>query len=149
MQTITNIIGFATDQSITDRLHDLSHAGCVEVLTLDREDMPRRRLRATTDHGTDCVIALPRDQKLEDGAVLRLDEGNAIVVRMSEERWLSIKPANTSVALELGYFAGNLHWRVRFKGGLISVAVEGPIEFYLERLKPFVDSARAEIVSDG
>jgi urease accessory protein len=148
MRTLTNIIGYSTDQDISDQLHDQSHAGRVEYLTLDREDTLRHRLRAKTDKGTDCAIALPRDQKLEDGSVLCLDDDNVIVIRMSEEHWLSVAPHDAAAAVALGYFAGNLHWRVRFRKDLLEIAIEGPQDFYMERLQPFLDDGRARVVSD-
>lgn len=148
MRVLTAIIGNATDQGVSERLHALSHAGRVEYLVLEREDTLRRRLRGTTDAGTDCAVALSREQQLEDGSVLSLSDESAIVVRMSEERWLRVKPRDSAAAVELGYFAGNLHWRVRFVGDILMVAVEGPRNFYLERLRPFLDDGRAEVGAD-
>ncbi len=148
MRTLTDIIGYSTDRDISDQLHDLSHAGRVEYLILDRDDTLRHRLRAVTDKGTDCAIALPREQKLEDGSVLRLSDDNAIVVRMAEEHWLAVKPHDAACAVELGYFAGNLHWRVRFHGDVLEIAMEGPRDFYMERLQPFLDAGKAEVAAD-
>lgn len=148
MRTLTDIIGYSTDRDIAAQLHDLSHAGCIEYLILDREDTHRHRLRAMTDKGTDCAIALPRDQKLEDGSVVYLDDENAIVVRMAEEHWLAVKPRDAASAVQLGYFAGNLHWRVRFDGDVLEIAMEGPRKFYRERLQPFLETGKAEVVSD-
>lgn len=146
---VTTIIGFASEPEIAQRLHDLAHAGGrVEHLTLAREDTLRRRLRATTDLGTDCAVALPGDQRLSDGAVVALDDDRAIVVQMTEERWLELAPRDTTAALELGYFAGNLHWRVRFDGTHILIALEGPEADYLARLKPFLDDGRARRPAD-
>ena len=79
-----------------------------------------------TDKGTEVVVALDRSEQLADGAVLSLESDRAIVVRMTEERWLRITPRDLDCALETGYFAGNLHWRVRFEPGAILVAIEGP-----------------------
>ncbi len=110
---IDRIVGFASSPEIGERLHGLGHAGGLEFITLSREDTLRRR-RVTTDCGTDCTIALPRDQRLSDGAILLLDEDHAIVVRMAEERWLALEPRDAAAALEFGYFCGNLHWRVKF-----------------------------------
>lgn len=54
-----------------------------------------------------------------------LDENRAIVVRLSEERWLRLVPRDSDAALEAGYFfVGNLHWRVRFEPGVIAIALE-------------------------
>ena len=49
-----------------------------------------------------------------------------------------------SAALELGYFCGNLHWRVRFLPERIMVALEGPEEDYLARLQPLLASGKAQ-----
>ena len=127
MKTFSKVLGFASDPQSAAHLHHLSHEGKVEYLALNRDDALRKRLRATTDKGTECLIALTRDQKLEDGAVLELGD-HAIVVRMNEERWLALEPCDETAALELGYFCGNLHWRVRFGEKRILIAMEGPEE---------------------
>jgi len=147
--TVTQIIGFASESDLAERLHGLDHAGCVEYLPLEQQDVHRRRLRAVTDRGTECLVALPRDQVLGDGAVLVLDDDRAIVVRLTEERWLGLVPRDAAAAMELGYFAGNLHWRVRFDGERLLIALEGPEEDYLERLAPFLEDRRARRDDDG
>ena len=119
------------------RLHELAHEGKVEYLILTPEDALRKRLRATTDQGTECTITLPRDQRLDDGAILELG-GQAIVVRMTDQRWLPLEAPDEAAALELGYFCGNLHWRVRFDNKRILVAMEGPEDDYLARLEPLL-----------
>jgi urease accessory protein len=143
VQQFSHVIGFASDPEIAEKLHALTHRSLVEYLTLDSGDVHRRRFRRSTDQGTDCLIALPREQALGDGAVLMLEGSRAIVVRLAAERWLALEPRDSAAALELGYFAGNLHWRVRFEGGRLLVALEGPEEDYLSRLKPFLDDGRA------
>ena len=146
---ITRIHGFASEPELAERLHALDHAGRVEILPLEQQDVHRRRLRATTDRGTECLIALPRDQALGDGAVLVLEDERAIVVRLAEERWLALVPRDAVAALELGYFAGNLHWRVRFEASRLLIALEGPEEDYLTRLAPFFEDRRARRDDDG
>ena len=146
---ITNIIGYASDSVLHERLHDLGHDGKVEYLILEREDTLRHRLRAETDRATVCQVALPRDQHLADGAVLLLDQERAIVVRMLEETWLRCAARDTGAALELGYFAGNLHWRVRFDNEHIVIAQEGPRQRYIDRLKVFFDDGRAQEIVDA
>lgn len=144
MPTYTKVIGTLSQAEIAERIHDLSHAGQVEILKIDRENTLRRRLRGTTDKGTDIIVALDRSEQLSDGAVLSLDPARAVVVRMSEERWLRIEPRDADAALEAGYFAGNLHWRVRFQPGAILIAMEGPAEHYLARLHPLVSSDKVK-----
>ena len=145
---IHRIIGNLHDAELAERLHRLDHEGLVEYLTLERDDVHRRRLRARTDRATECLIALPRDQSLSDGAILALDEERAIVVRLKVERWLALSPRDEAAALELGYFAGNLHWRVRFEGPRLLIALEGPVKDYLARLEPLLRDGRAVRVED-
>lgn len=148
MKRVTNILGNASDVEFADRLHELRHKNLVEYLIIDQQDILRKRLRGTTDRGSDIAIALPRDQKLSNGAILTLDKTGTIVVRMSEERWLYLEPLDTASALELGYFVGNLHWRVRFDGETIGISLEVSMETYRERLKPFLDSGKASVINN-
>lgn len=148
MIIVDQIIGNASDADIAERLHALSHRGAVEYVDLNKADIARRRQRVTTDKGTVCGIALGRDANLRAGAVLKLDRDGAIVVRVEEESWLRISPADAASALELGYSAGNLHWRVRFDEGDILVALEGPKEDYLERIESLLGSGKVTVVQE-
>ncbi len=141
---VTSLFGVASDEDVGERLHALAHAGQVEYVTLSRADMNRHRLRVVTDRGTECAIALPRSEKLANGAVLLLEAERAIVVRMQEEVWLDLCAADDAAALELGYLAGNMHWRVRFDGAVLKIALEGPEASYLARLAPLLDSGRVQ-----
>jgi urease accessory protein len=148
VERLTEIIGLATDPAIGERLHRLSHDGRVEYLILGPEDMKRHRFRAVTDHGTECAVALPRDQSLANGAVLLLAPDRAIVVRLSAQPWLRLRPRDAAAALELGYAAGNMHWRVRFEGGDLLVARNGERNAYLARLAPLLETGAVRAADD-
>ena len=139
---IDGIHGPQTDPGLAERLHQLSHTGRVETLQIAAQDLPRRRFRAVTDHGTACFVALARSEPLFDGAVLHLDTTRAVVARVGEQRWLRLQSADAAAALELGYHAGNLHWRIRFDGAVLLVAADGPDARYLDRVRPLLDSGR-------
>jgi urease accessory protein len=79
---------------------------------------------------------------LSNGAVLLLEHDRAIVVRLKEEAWLSLVPRDGAAALELGYFAGNMHWPVRFEGTTLRIALHGPVQGYLERLDHLMRDGR-------
>lgn len=149
MLKIENIVGAATEPSIAARLHDLGHQGRVEYLTLSQEDTHRHRLRATTDAGTECAVVLGRSEHLYNGAVLLLTDERAVVVRMLETEWLTLAPRDVSAALELGYFSGNMHWAVRFEGVWLRIALQGPLERYLERVEPFLADGRARRIGNA
>ena len=149
MLQLNNIIGFSHEAKFADALHRLSHADKLEYIRLDHANLQRRRFRATTDKGTDCAISIARDQKLSNGAVLLLSEDRAIVVQMAEDEWLSLKPKDLATAIELGYFAGNMHWRVRFKKDSLDIALESPENIYLDRLKDFFEQQRVARIRHG
>jgi urease accessory protein len=142
MRLIDRILGSRLDETLAASLHHLEHHGAVDVLTLQSADVARRRLRGKTDMGADVAIALPRDQTLFDGAVLVLDADQALIVRVAEQRWLRLVPIDLSSAVELGYHAGNLHWRVAFDGAALLVALEAPVSDYLARLGELMTSSR-------
>ncbi|MEM7744757.1 MAG: urease accessory protein UreE [Pseudomonadota bacterium] len=141
MEMFTGILGSSDDPALAGPLHRLEHIDGVDELRIPRADLARRRLRAVTTKGADIAIALPREMQLFDGAVLRCGSDSALVVRVEAEHWLRVRPADTEAALRLGYHAGNLHWRVRFDGIDLLVALEGPEERYRDRL--------VDMVADG
>ena len=152
MITYTSLIGSAAEPRIADLLHSLEHHGRVDYVTLAADDIKRHRLRARTQRGDECGIALDRDMHLFDGAVLRLDRDAALVVRTEDTRWLRLAPRDAAAALELGYFAGNMHWKVRFGRGALEIAVKGALDDYLQRLAPMLADQRIRLaneVSDG
>ena len=137
----SDIIGISSMPDIAARLHALEHAHRVDTVFVARQDLARRRLRIRSSGGADVAIALPRDKTLFDGAVLRLDPDAALVVRVEAETWLRLRPASSSAALRLGHNAGSLHWRVKFDGDDLLVALEGPAQTYRARI--------ADMVADG
>jgi urease accessory protein len=149
MIKIDHIVGSASEPAIADALHEVEHRGSIEYVTLSPADTQRHRLRVMTDRGTECAIAVPRTQRLENGSVLLLERERAIVVRMSEVQWLALRAADAPSALELGYFAGNMHWKVEFEGDLLRIALQGPVESYLERLAHLMQDGRIVRAEDA
>ena len=145
MLRIDHILGSRLESGFADRIHQLEHRGAVDIVEIPVADLARRRLLITTAGGKELAIALPRDQKLYDGAVLLLDEDHAIVVRASTQRWLRLEPRSIHDAIELGYHAGNLHWRVRFDGEVLLIALEGRPEDYTARLDSLISSRRVGV----
>ncbi|SHM76100.1 urease accessory protein [Roseovarius litoreus] len=149
MEIYTSILGTADAPEHHDALHHLAHKHAVDVVRLSRADLARRRLRIRTDAGREVAIALPRDQKLFEGALLALKEDSALVVRVETERWIRLAPRDAAAALRLGYFCGNLHWRVRFEENDLCVAVETEEHVYLERLEGLLEEGAVTLLSDN
>ena len=55
---------------------------------------------------------------------------------------MRLEPRSIGDAIELGYHAGNLHWRVRFQGEVLFVALEGRPEDYTARLGEMISARR-------
>lgn len=148
MLKLDSPLGNATDPEIAERLHQLSHRGQVEFVTVGRADAARKRLHTRTDKGTELAIILDRSTSLANGMVLYLAADHAIVVRFDEPQWLALAPKDTAAALEIGYFCGNMHWKVRFVGEYLHVSMEGPREDYLQRIHHLVASGKVRVL-DG
>lgn len=148
MEIFTDILGESDDPALAGPLHRLEHAEAVDELLIPRADLARRRLRAMTAKGADIAIALPREVQLFDGAVLHCDDDNALIVRVEAEHWLRVRPSSAKSALRLGYHAGNLHWRVRFDGTDLMVALEGPADRYRDRLADMIADGTCAILSE-
>src|SRR5689334_13537041 len=112
MLRLHGIIGCVSDISIARRLHTLEHRDAVEILYVPDADAGRHRLRLITDRGTDCALSLERGETLTDGAVVLIEPERAIVVRIGAPKTLTLRPDGIEAALQLGWNAGNLHWRV-------------------------------------
>ena len=147
VRLIETVIGTRHDAALSEALHRLAHRDLVDVLAIKSAELQRRRFRATTGHGQDIAIALPRDQTLHDGAVLALEPDYALLVRVATPRWLRIVPRDAAAAVELGYNAGNLHWRVKFEGSTLMVALEGAEDGYLARIRRMIDAGAVAIES--
>jgi urease accessory protein len=147
MLRLDRIIGHADDAALADKIQRLEDDGRVEYIRLAGEDTARRRLHVATDRGTDCAIMLARSDRLSNGAVLLLEPDRAIVVRLRESEWLTLTPRDAAAALELGYFAGNMHWPVRLDGAALKIQLHGPVEGYLDRLDPLLSDGRVRRVN--
>jgi urease accessory protein len=145
MLRIDRVLGSRLETAFSEAIHRLEHRGAVDVVNIPVVDLDRRRLLAATQAGEELAIALPRHQKLFDGAVLLIDDARAIVVRAATERWMRLEPRSIGDAIELGYHAGNLHWRVRFQGEALFVALEGRPEDYTARLGEMIAARRVGV----
>jgi urease accessory protein len=145
MLRIGHIIGSRLEPAYSEKLHRLELRNAVDELRLPPDHLDRQELTATTRGGRDVAIALPRHERLFDGAVLLLNDDGAVVVRAAGQRWLRLQPRSISDAIELGYHVGNLGWRVRFEGDVLFVAMQGRSENYVVRLGELIWSRRVGI----
>jgi urease accessory protein len=145
LRILDGIVGWATDTAVADRLHELRHRDAVEYVHIDIHDLDRKRLRVTSDTGTEYAIVLARDTVLADGAVLRLDDDHAIVVRAGAPQTLTLRAVDSAAALRLGFLAGHLHWKVDQHEDTLVVHLEGAPADYTARIAELLASGRVEI----
>jgi urease accessory protein len=152
MRFLDAIVGWATDRAVADRLHELSHRADldspVEYIHLDIHDLHRKRLRATSDAGTDYAIVLPRDCALADGAVLLLEPDHAVVVRAGSPQTMTLRANDIGAALGLGFLAGHLHWKVDQHDDVFVVHLEGRRSEYSARIAELLESGRVDSLDD-
>jgi urease accessory protein len=109
------------DPDLARRWGIAAHEGRLETLALPAAMAERRRLRVTTDAGTDIGISLGEGGQLRDGDVLVDDEaGPFVAVAMESEQAvsfrcdLSLTPAAAfATGVLLGHLLGMQHWNFR------------------------------------
>jgi urease accessory protein len=65
---------------------------------------------------------------------------------LNEQRWLGFEARDAAAAIELGYLAGNLHWKVRFAGASLWVQLEGDVAQYRARVAALLSDGRARLI---
>ena len=139
MLRLDSIVGHASDPHIADKLHVLDHDDGVERIVLSESDTQRKRLRLSTNKGTDCAIILNRSEQLINGSVLLLNEERAVIVELDVTPWLIVEPDGIDSAIEIGFLAGHLHWRIRFDGPRLLLAIEQAEQNYRDRIAKHMD----------
>jgi urease accessory protein len=142
---IHHVLGSRLEPTFSEKIHRLELHNAVDEVRLSPAALEQRELRVATQRGRALVIALPRHESLFDGAVLLLENDDAIVVREAGRRCLRLQPRSIRDAIELGYHIGNLGWPVRFEGDVLFVAMEGRAENYVVRLGGLIWSRRVGI----
>lgn len=86
-----------------------------ERVLVPGDQLVKRILRLTSDHGREIGIRLPQGSPdLQDGDILYMEEGNAIVLQVEPTDVIVIKPRSI---LEMGVVAhslGNRHLQAQF-----------------------------------
>ncbi|SNS81723.1 urease accessory protein UreE [Rhodococcoides kyotonense] len=145
---IEEIVGHELESDVAVALHELRHDHRVEYVHLDSGDLDRSRLRVTSDAGNDYAIALPRNKRLVDGAVLVLNTGRAVVVRAGRPQQLCLRAIDTASAMQLGFLAGHLHWKATMDAETMTVTLEGPESDYRARIADLMSSGGVEQLSE-
>jgi len=149
MLTIDRIVSHADDAETSRELERLTSSGLVEYVIVSPADVPRHRLRLVTNAGTECLVALPRDEHLSDGAVLLLEANLAVVARVQARTWLRLRVRDASAGLRVGHLAGHLHWAVQFHGDELWVGLDDPEGSYVARIEHFLEDGSVAVMRES
>lgn len=115
-------------ESIALDVQRLEKQGKVERVFIPFHDAGRRRIRVTTDHGTNIGVDLPDGHSLQDGDVLAGEDGTdrLVVIEVAPSEAMALRmskeiPADQlfEFGVKLGHMLGNQHWPITVKNDVV------------------------------
>lgn len=92
----------------------------VETVSLTHDELNKKILRVTSDHGNDYGINLSEDsEKLSNGAIFFIDDHNVLLVTVRSEKMIIISPSTIDEMGEVAHMLGNTHKPVVVEDGQI------------------------------
>ncbi|WP_436512399.1 urease accessory protein UreE [Clostridium thermobutyricum] len=105
----------------------------IEKIYLNNEEMLKRIIRVTSDHGKDYGISLSDGNKLKDGDILFNDGHNAVVVKFNSEDVLVIKPKDMNQMGKIAHEIGNKHLPAQFIDETMIIQYDSVVEETLKK----------------
>ncbi len=107
----------------------------MERVYLSSDDLVKRIQRVTTDHGKEIGIRLRQPKDLTDGDILFMNDDNIIVVSVTADDLLVIRPVSIKQMGEIAHQLGNRHLPAQFEGDKMLVQYDYLVEELLQQLK--------------
>lgn len=126
MAVVTAVLG--TVETLRDRIT------AEDPLLLTSEERASAHMAGRSRSGRRVRLSLPRGSELNDGDVLALDGGTALVVRAAPEALYLVSPGDARGWGVAGYQLGNLHRPVRFTDEGMLTPVDPMVAALLGRL---------------
>jgi urease accessory protein len=129
---------------IVGNLVDISSAGRhIERVYLSSDDLVKRIQRVTTDHGKEVGIRLTAPKDLVDGDILYMDERNMIIVSVTSDDLLVLRPSSMKQMGEIAHQLGNRHLPAQFEEEVMLVQYDYLVVELLVQLEiPFTREER-------
>ena len=105
----------------------------IEKIYLNNEEMLKRIIRVTSDHGNDYGISLSDGNKLKDGDILFNDGHNAVVIKFNSEDVLVIKPKDMNQMGKIAHEIGNKHLPAQFIDETMIIQYDSVVEETLKK----------------
>ncbi|OLS40536.1 urease accessory protein UreE [Bacillus sp. MRMR6] len=106
----------------------------IEKVYLSSDDLVKRIQRVTTDHGKEVGIRLKEPKDLIDGDILYMDDRNMIVVSVTSDDLLVLRPVTIKQMGEIAHQLGNRHLPAQFEENVMLVQYDYLVEELLEQL---------------
>jgi urease accessory protein len=107
----------------------------IERVYLTSDDLVKRIQRVTTDHGKEVGIRLKEQKDLMDGDILYMDDRNMIIVNVTADDLLVLRPVSMKQMGEIAHQLGNRHLPAQFEGGEMLVQYDYLVEDLLKQLE--------------
>ena len=121
---------------ILGNIKDMEDIHChVERIYLESDELLKRVLRVTSDHGHEYGISLPKGSEMKDGDILFNDGHNIIVISVKEDDVIVITPRDINEMGEIAHNLGNKHLPIQIEDGKIIIQYDYLIEKFLQDLK--------------
>lgn len=105
---VTELQGNIHDTPLPEGTH-------LETVTMPSDQLVKRIQRVRTDHDREVGIRLPsRSPDLQDGDILYLEDGNAIVLRVEASDVLVIQARSILEMARVAHSLGNRHLQAQF-----------------------------------
>ena len=104
----------------------------VETAMVKSDDLLKKVLRVTSDHGHDYGIRLD-DDILENGSAFKLSDKELLVLSVIPDEMMVVTPTDIDNMGELAHMLGNLHKPIQVSEGKISLLFDKVVEQTLDK----------------
>ena len=116
----------------------------VEKIILKSDDLLKRIIRVTSDHGHEYGISLDKGKTLNNGDILLKDGHNLVIVQYESNDILVIKPTSINEMGKIAHELGNRHLQAQFEDDTMIIEYDSLVEDKLKHDK--IDYVREERV---
>ena len=100
----------------------------VEKIILKSDDLLKRIIRVTSDHGHEYGISLDKGKTLNNGDILLKDGHNLVIVQYESNDILVIKPTSIYEMGKIAHALGNRHLPAQFENDTMIVEYDNLVE---------------------
>ena len=104
----------------------------VETAMVKSDDLLKKVLRVTSDHGHDYGIRLD-DDILENGSAFKLSDKELLVLSVIPDEMMVVTPTDIDNMGELAHMLGNLHKPIQVSEGKISLLFDKVVAQTLDK----------------